>query len=414
MSNHLAAAAVTATLRKILQAACDAAHPGVSGANVTTLRPTATTTNPSSPGINVFLYQVTPNAQGRSQDLPLRRPDGSIVQRPQMALDLHYLISFTGDDAKLEPQFLLGLTTRVLHESAVIARQQIQDMLGDPLFDFMAGADLADAQDLVRLSMVPLSLEELSKLWSVVFQTPYLLSQVYRASVVVVDGLASPRPALPVRAIELGIAPSLGPVVTRVLSKATADDPPVENEPILNGQWLVLDGRDLKSGNVIVRIGDIELVPDAAALTPTRLAVLLPDAIQAGARQAVVVQRPGPAAGPFDAVSNSVQFTLQPRIVSVSFAAGNTTVTVSPPVGQRQKVQLLLNQKSAVAGSTPATAGFDAPGRATAIPVTTLVVPTPGLASGAYLARVLVDGAESPVAIDPATGRYGAPSVTVP
>src|SRR5262245_58004809 len=205
MSNHLAAAAVTATLRKTLQAALDTASPNISNALVSTLRPNSSSTELPNPGVNIFLYQVTPSAPQRNADVPTRRADGTLVQVPQAALVLHYLISFSGDDAKLEPQFLLGIISRALHTQPVITRDSIQDMLADPSFAFMTGADLDRAPELVRLSPVPLSLEELSKLWSVVFQTPYVLSQVYRASVITIDGTETPRAPLPVSRTALSL-----------------------------------------------------------------------------------------------------------------------------------------------------------------------------------------------------------------
>ena len=103
MSNHLAVATVTGTLRTVITDAVAA----VPGAAVTMQRPDGAAANQGA-GINIFLYQVTPNAAYRNADLPTRRSDGELLQRPQAALVLHYLLSFFGDDGKLEPQRLLG------------------------------------------------------------------------------------------------------------------------------------------------------------------------------------------------------------------------------------------------------------------------------------------------------------------
>src|SRR5262249_49957897 len=99
MSNFLAVATVTATLGQVLQAAISSDVPG---ATVTTIRPEGPGARPAE--VNVYLYQVTPNAAYRNADLPTRGSNGQVVQRPQAALTLHYLISFYGDDSKLEPQ----------------------------------------------------------------------------------------------------------------------------------------------------------------------------------------------------------------------------------------------------------------------------------------------------------------------
>src|SRR6185436_20234227 len=100
VSNDLAIAAVTETLRFILDPPVAAS---VATATAKALRPDDASL--TGPLVNIYLYQVTPNPSWRNDDLPTRSADGTIVQqRPRAALDLHYLLTFHGDDAKLEPQ----------------------------------------------------------------------------------------------------------------------------------------------------------------------------------------------------------------------------------------------------------------------------------------------------------------------
>src|SRR5450755_3585935 len=112
MSNFLAIATATATLRTLLH---DAVSGDVPGANVTTTRPDLLVSKDQPTEVNIYLYQVTPNAAYRNSDLPTRRPDGTVVQRPMAALDLHYMISFYGNENELEPQRLLGSVARTMH-----------------------------------------------------------------------------------------------------------------------------------------------------------------------------------------------------------------------------------------------------------------------------------------------------------
>src|SRR5262249_61679827 len=93
-----------------------------SGAGVSVTRPGAGGNAPPPPSVNLFLYQVSPNAAWRNDDLPTRRPDGRLVHRPQAALDLHYLLSFYGDDKVFEPQRLLGRVTRTLPAHPTLPR----------------------------------------------------------------------------------------------------------------------------------------------------------------------------------------------------------------------------------------------------------------------------------------------------
>jgi hypothetical protein len=116
MSNFLAVATVTATLRQML---LPVVGKDVPGATVTTQRPDAAG-GAQGLCVNIYLYQVTPNAAWRNEDLPTRRTGGELVKHPQVALNLHYLLTFYGDEGNLEPQRLLGSVMRTLHTRPVL------------------------------------------------------------------------------------------------------------------------------------------------------------------------------------------------------------------------------------------------------------------------------------------------------
>lgn len=206
MSNHLAVAAVTASLMRYLQGAVGA---DVGNAVVTAVRPDGPNSGAPEVGVNIFLYQATPNVAWRNQDLPTRRPDGSLNQRPQIALDLHYLLTFYGDETLLEPQRILGSTVRALHTCPLLTRQEIRGAVAANAF--LAGADLADEIETVKFTPQPLTLEELSKLWSVLFQTTYTLSMAYDASVVLITADSQPSMVQPVLTPAIRVFPSVTP-----------------------------------------------------------------------------------------------------------------------------------------------------------------------------------------------------------
>ncbi|MFB7509883.1 DUF4255 domain-containing protein, partial [Streptomyces broussonetiae] len=108
MSNTLAVATVTEALRQ--QIAQSLAPDIPFAVDVAARKPP--TDPPAEPTITIFLYQVTPNASLRSTDAPTRAADGTVLTRPSAALDLHYLISFYGEEAELIPQRLLGCVVR--------------------------------------------------------------------------------------------------------------------------------------------------------------------------------------------------------------------------------------------------------------------------------------------------------------
>lgn len=183
MSNYLAIATVTETLRDILQ---DAALVAIPGATVTLHRPEAINSNPAEQaGINIFLYQVVPNTAWSNADLPTRNANGTLIQRPQVALDLYYLFSFQGSELMLEPQRLLGSAISALHANPVLTPDVINSAVGK--ISYLAQSDLAAQIERVRLAPLNLNLEELSKLWSVFYQIPYILSVAYYASVVLIE-----------------------------------------------------------------------------------------------------------------------------------------------------------------------------------------------------------------------------------
>ncbi|MFE3828466.1 Pvc16 family protein [Streptomyces sp. NPDC059092] len=161
---------------------------------------------PTEPTIHVFLYQVTPNPSMRHTDLPTRASDGTLVNRPTAALDLHFLISAYGDETTLVGQRLIGCVVRTLHEIPVLPQDLIELAAERP---YLAGSDLARSPQRVRFTPTVMDIDETSKLWGMLHQTPYTLSVAYQASLVLIEGREKPVPAKPVerrtvRAVPLG------------------------------------------------------------------------------------------------------------------------------------------------------------------------------------------------------------------
>lgn len=403
MANALSIATVTATLRRTLQ---DAVNADVAGAKVTTLRPDSLTAATASAGVNIFLYQVTPNAALRNAVLPNRSSNGTVVQRPRALVDLHYLLSFYGNEAELEPQRLLGGVLRTLNSRPLITRKNIRDTLGDAAFAFLAGSNLADDEEVVRLTQTALSLEELSKLWSVFFQTPYALSVAYQAAAVSIEADDIPRTPLPVRERTLTVLPFRSPTIDDVESNLGP------RLPILPGATLTIRGRQLRGDVTKLRITGAEVPP--ASLGDEEATLTLPATLRAGINSLQVVQKlmigqpPVEHAG-FD--SNVAAFVLHPRITAITPGAGTFQVTVEPVVRAGQRTVLLLNNVTTGHAYT-----FEkAPQTADA---TVLSFAVSGLDAGQYFVRVQVGGAESSLLdLNPASPTFKAfiaPQVTLP
>lgn len=436
MSNHLAVATVTATLARMLTGPVRA---DVINADVVTDRPAEVASNGTpSPEVRLFLYQVLPNAAWRNRDLPTRASNGELVERPQAALDLHYLLSFYGDERALEPQRMLGSVVRELHTRPLLTRDEIHAMveaevLVDPNSP-LATTDLGEQADLVRFTPLPLDLEALSTLWSVFFQTAYRLSIAYRASVVLVNPDDTARPALPVRDRRLVTTTIRRPTIERVVPVAG----PLA--PVVSGTEVRVLGSQLRGDITSVWFGAEPVNPPVSAVGEREILVAVPAAARAGLVGVRVEHRRLLGEPPTERAageSNIAPLMLRPRIRQVGGAyqvavanvvadgglrTGDLSVSLEPPVGRRQRVVAHLNQLNPPPGQTSASYSFADESRDVAgAPEETdaLIIGFSAVRTGTYLVRIAVDGAESPLDRDPVPAsatfeQFVAPQVTIP
>ncbi|RZB20448.1 DUF4255 domain-containing protein [Streptomyces sp. F001] len=201
MSNALAIAHVTQALALLIES-----HIGPETDMAVKVEPRKPPADPSveQPTISVFLYQVTPNTSQRNNDLPTRTADGTLVKRPAAALDLHYLISAYGDETELVGQRLIGSVVRTLHETPILPKDVIE-LAGEK--PYLAGSDLVEAAQRVRFTPTAMDVDETSKLWGMLHQTPYALSVVYQAALVFIDGRETPVPRKPVERTDVRVLP---------------------------------------------------------------------------------------------------------------------------------------------------------------------------------------------------------------
>lgn len=350
MSNSLALAAVTSTIRYLLERAISAPHPGpVGGASVRTLRldQLAAGDLAGTPGLNVLLYQITPNHAGNLTDLSTRDASGALLRRPNAAVDLHYLITAFGDEASMEGQRLLARALVALATSPVLTRDLIDAARtahqSQPDTAFLADGDLADQIELVKLSPVPLSLEDHTRLWGLFHEAPFQLSVAYRATVVLLEAEVPTRRAMPVRtpvlAVEVGFRPSL--VSVDPADPAVA--PGVGSAIVLRGSRLLRGAATPTS----IQVGPALLVP-APGSTPNEIHATLTAAVAAGIqiiRVNHVRPSPGPG-GPPDriiATSNALPLTVHPGIAVDTVTQEAVTFSLSPPLMAGQRAVLRLD-----------------------------------------------------------------------
>jgi hypothetical protein len=406
MSNALAIAAVTETLVSLIGDHLPAS--GIPVSNVTAVQPDGPGPLPN-PGVNVFLYQVTPNAAYRNFDLPTRAADGSLLKKPQVALDLHYLLTFYGDEKQLEQQRLLGATALALHANPTLPRSLIKTVQSDPTLPFLSTSTLDLQAELIRFTPIVFSLEELSKLWSFMLKTDYVLSTAYIASVVLIEtDDPVPPPALPVIAFTAQSQAAPTPVITAV----TASPNPAV--PIVDGAAIDLEGVNLLApggGPTQVLVTGTVLTP--STVTSTGVTVTLTSGLFSAGPQTAQILQPAtmgipPVVHPgTGAVSGIFAFVLAPSIGpgAPAVAGATLTVPVIPMVQPGQRVVAQLTPKVQPAPTRLINGGV------LTVASSTLSFPLAGVANGTYFVQVLVDGAISP--LTPLAGPPSGPSVTV-
>jgi len=413
MSNFRAIATVTATLA--LEVVLKAAEAAVAGAQVTMARPDGAGNAESNAHVNIYLYQVTSNPAWRNDDLPTRNSNGQLMQRPRVALDLHYLLTFYGDDSQLEPQRMLGSVALAIHTKPMLTREMISDTIVNPQYMFLAESNLADEIELVKFTPLPLSLEELSKMWSVFFQTQYALSMAYQATVVLIEGEETPRTPLPVLEREIFVKPFRHPTIEKI--RLETGDP----GPILPDSTIVIEGQQLRGEVTQLRIGGSDLIPlqdfsDTQIVFPL-VSVLPAGSLRAGV-QAVQIVQPmmmgRPRVEHVGVESNVAAMVVCPVISNINSPdSTQITMDVNPVIGKSQRVLLLLNEK---ANGNPDSYTFLAPSRSA--DTTALMIPIHDVKPAEYLVRIQIDGAESVLQVDddkdsPTYGQIIGPKVTI-
>lgn len=381
MSNSLAIAAVTATLRKILSDALtpDLPDTEVSAQPLDKARGARTTNQ-----VNLFLYEVSFNGAWRNRDLPNRTHPGESAF-PPLGLDLYYLITCFGrnDDDQFAHQ-LLGGAMSAVHDRPLLGAADSKAALPE--------SDLHEQVERVRITPHHLSVEESSKLWTT-FQTQYRISVAYQVSVVLIESRRTGRAPLPVLARgqdDSGVrsAPDLTPSFPALATVRTAHDPWGAE----SGEAVTLMGAHLSGAGARIRLNHprlsapVELAGPFAARSEQEITVPLPSGAAAPPAGVLTVAVGFPDANGALRWTNAAPLTLVPRIAvtPVTAASGALTLnlTVEPPIAAGQSVLILF-------GERPVT--LPTPDAAT----TTLTVRVPDVGAGGYLIRLRVDGVDS-------------------
>jgi hypothetical protein len=415
MSSALAIAAVSASLKDLLNnGLINHDLSSIGSFAVTAQPPDRITTGQTEPNqLNLFLYQVTPNAGWRNTGLPSRDSQGARIHNPPLALDLHYLLTAYGA-VDLNAEVLLGYAMQLLHENPMLTRQQLRAALAPPSpvdgailpgpFGTLSAADLADQIELLKITPVYLGTEDLSKLWTAM-QARYRPSMAYLVSVVLIQSDARTRSALPV--LKRG-PDDRGPVVRGAPVPVLASVRPATSEglpAVRLGEDLVVSGTDLQPSAATLQLESIRHDIQRALPLTTAPGNAGPRVVHVPSIAEEPSGMSGWAVGVYTAairiaepdrpvwMTNGVPVALAPLIAVTPLAAAagtvNLTVTCTPRLRPEQEAgaRLLFGDTSVKAASITTPANPSEP--------TTLVFHLPGVVAGTYLVRLRIDGIDS-------------------
>lgn len=400
MSNELAIGAVTLTLRNLLDSVKDLKESDVISDLPSDVQPTAEILITNLPldeayefdqaknQVNLFLYHVEHSAAWRNMEIPGRVKNGETAT-PPLGLNLYYLITAYGQDKnEIIGHLLLGKAMSILHDHPVLSREEIRAAF--------SASRLHEQIERVRISPQPISIDEVSKLWTG-FQSQYKLSVAYQVSVVLIESKRPstvPLPVLMRGAGDRGVF--VQPYVTPPFPVIDTIVFPNKQNAAQQGDTLTIKGSLLMGDNVTVRFKnhrletDIELAVEPGA-SNEEVKVILPNNSNqwvAGVYTMMVVVR---NAGSDEKTSNDLPFMLGPVInFPLTIAPGSppspgnhlATVNFSPAIRPEQEAFLLLGSREFKAEAHP-------------VPTNSLNFQLEEIDSGDYFVRLRIDGADS-------------------
>ncbi|MFN6165335.1 MAG: Pvc16 family protein, partial [Pseudanabaena sp.] len=316
-----------------------------------------------------------------------------------------------------------GSVVSTLADKRILTTEMIRSTCNDSTFPFLLDSDLADQIQQINIVPIDISLEDLSKAWSVFYQVPYVLSIAYRACLVIVEGRENFQRALPIRdASPTGLVPfPASPYIEQVVAQGS------RFEPIVIGSVMIIRGRSLLSKTVEIHVGDLVITPTSVQdreITFSLANMSLPQ-IQAGVQSLQVIHRINSTSSLITntIASNVMPFVLCPTVVNVTVTlleaieedlrSAVVVVQLDVLVREKQKVVLALNEWTA---DSPSVYLFDRP----PLPQTssTIEIPITNVKAGEYLVRIRIDGAESRLGVDdypdsPTYNWYNSPKIAI-
>ncbi|MDQ3773285.1 MAG: DUF4255 domain-containing protein [Pseudomonadota bacterium] len=141
--------------------------------------------SPKSAGTNLltlFLYKVTENPDLKNAEhVVVSQPDGSLIERrAPLSLDAYYLLTAHAGEPPdpLETHRALSRAMRVFYDNGILQGSLLR--ADDPSTGLTADSVL-------RITLNPITMEDMTRIWSVFPDTPYEISVTYLVTPVAID-----------------------------------------------------------------------------------------------------------------------------------------------------------------------------------------------------------------------------------
>ena len=406
MSDFRAIGGVSASLKSLLEDRMEL-PPGLIDFKVTVSAPRPESEDDQAverARINLFLYRTAENGHLKNQEIPGQGHPGSFGH-PPLSLDLYYMVTpygtTTDEDFVNETvaHLLLGSAMRTLHEVPVITDQllTVRPPLGRQILD----ESLRQEFEQVKLTLEPISLDDLSKVWTAL-TLPYRLSAAYMVSVVQIQSRQRrqfPRPVgePPAAGPRVFAIPMRRPRISEIKVRRPADPPDLER-PVAYaqiGDTLIIRGINLAGDNTRVMLDTVDASAQVTLTRDNRIELVIPNDVrlQPGpltVRVVMDILLGEPLTPHLGLQSNSGVFVLVPLINNLQpdFVAVPRTLEINgerlfhPDLESQTLVGDELISSAGYTTSTPTQIIFNLPGT---------------LASGNHPVRVLVNGVENVV-----------------
>jgi len=170
--------ALDQTIRDVSKTLLDLLRNNLPGVAIDLLSPK----HPAANRLTLFLYKVleNPDFKNASSLALTTTADGKLIEKKKpLTVDLYYLLTaHSGSSSLLEAHTALSRAMRVFYDNGVLEGSLLRS--DNPTKGLTAEATL-------RLTLNPISMEDLTRIWSVFPDTPYEISVTYLVTPVAIE-----------------------------------------------------------------------------------------------------------------------------------------------------------------------------------------------------------------------------------